>query len=146
MTALDAARRSQAGKPDARPLPKFVSRTDADPTRYYWHVRLDGVNARGHTLFDRFQGGEEVLEEVQLLVAGGHGEVVAVGGGVRPLRAERRVGEDHVELAGRRRIDGVGQVDARFDAVEEPKYVLRPTRLARSRSMAPPFVRSTNHS
>lgn len=27
-----------------RPLPKFVRRTDDDPPKYYWHVRLPNVN------------------------------------------------------------------------------------------------------
>ena len=48
--------------------------------------------------------GQDVLDEVELLVAGRDGEVVAVGGLVRALRAEGRIGEDARRNARRRRV------------------------------------------
>ena len=41
-----------------------------------------------------------MLDEVELLVGGRDREVVAVGGLVRALGAERRVGQDDVEAVG----------------------------------------------
>ena len=48
------------------------------------------------------QDGQDVLEEVELLVDVCDREVVAVGRLVRALGAERRIGEDHVEAPARR--------------------------------------------
>ena len=56
--------------------------------------------------------GEDVLDEVELLVAGLDREILAVGGLVGPLGAERRVGEDAIEALGRRGlVDRVAQRD-----------------------------------
>ena len=108
------------------------------------------------------QGRQDVLDEVQLLVAGRDGEVVAVGGLVRALGAERRVGQDHIEPVGRRGfVDRVAQNDVRLDPVKEEVHQGQParagnqvlpvvglllTRLAVSRSNAPPLVSSISHS
>ena len=65
------------------------------------------------------QDGQDVLDEVELLVARLDGEVVALGRLVRALRAEWRVGQDHVEaFASVGFVDRVAEVDVRLDAVQ----------------------------
>ncbi len=73
------------------------------------------------------QDRQDVLDEVELFVAGGDGEVVAVGGLVRPLGAEGRVGQDHVEAVGRRGlVDRVAQHDFGLQAVQEEVHQGQP--------------------
>ena len=75
------------------------------------------------------EDGEDVLDEVELLVAGLDGEIVAVGGLVRALGAEGRIGEHHVvTLAAVRLVNGVAELDVRFDAVQEEIHQRQPAR------------------
>ena len=61
-----------------------------------------------------------MLHEVELLVAGLDGEVVAVGGLVGALGAEGRIGKHHVvALTAVGLVDRVAQIDVRLDAVQE---------------------------
>jgi len=61
-----------------------------------------------------------VLDEVELLVAGLDGEVVAHGRLVGPLRAEGRVGQDAVvQFVAVGLVDGIAEVDRRLQAVQE---------------------------
>ena len=72
---------------------------------------------------------QDVLDEVELLVAGLDGEVVAVGRLVRALGAEGRIGEHHVvTLAAVRLVDGVAEVDVRLDAVQKQIHQREPAR------------------
>ena len=70
-----------------------------------------------------------VLDEVELLVARLDGEVVALGGLVRALGAEGRIGEDAVvPLAAVRLVDGVAEIDVRLDPVQEEIHQGEPAR------------------
>lgn len=65
------------------------------------------------------EDGENVLEEIELLVAGFDGEIFAVGGLVGAFGAEGGIGEDDIEAVGRWGfVDRVAQDDAGFDAME----------------------------
>lgn len=73
--------------------------------------------------------GEDVRDEVELLVARLDGEVVAVGRLVRALGAEGWIGEDVVEaVAAVRFVDGVVERDVGLDAVEEKIHQREPAR------------------
>ena len=61
----------------------------------------------------------DVLQEVELLVAGGDREVVPHRSLIRSASAERRIGEDTIETVGWRRvIDGVTQSNVRLQIVK----------------------------
>jgi hypothetical protein len=49
--AARMVRRYLAGKADAQPLPKFVTRSRRYPGRYEWHVRQPGLNAAAQTTY-----------------------------------------------------------------------------------------------
>lgn len=60
-----------------------------------------------------------MLDEVQLLVAGGDDEVIPVRRLVRAPRTERGIGEDHIiPLAGEGFIDGIAQGYLRLQPVQ----------------------------
>ena len=67
-----------------------------------------------------FQRAEDVLNEVELFVAGLDGEVVAFGHLVGALGAEGRIRQDDVEtVAAVGFVDGVAEINVRLDAVQE---------------------------
>jgi len=70
-----------------------------------------------------------VLDEVELLVAGLDGEIVAVGRLIRAFSAEGWIGEHHVvTLAAVGFVDGVAEINVRLDAVEKQIHQREPAR------------------
>ena len=64
--------------------------------------------------------GQDVLDEIELLVAGLDREVFALGRLIRAFRSEGRIGENHVvPLAAERFVDGVAEINVRLDSVQE---------------------------
>lgn len=86
-----------------------------------------GQNHRGAAA--AFQDSHHLLDEIQLLVAGVDGEVVAVRRLVGALGAERRVGKDAVvALAPVGFVDGVAEINGRLQAMEEQVHQREPAR------------------
>src|SRR5262249_56324895 len=68
----------------------------------------------------RLQDRHDVLDEVEVVVGGGDGEVGPLRGLVGALGAEGRIGQDHVvALRPRLFVNGVARADLRLQAVEE---------------------------
>ncbi len=81
----------------------------------------------------RPQDRQHVLDEVELLVRGRDREILAARRLVRPLRAERRVRQDHIEpLVRRPGVDRVAERDPRLDPVEDQVHQGEPAGRATS--------------
>ncbi|OPZ95350.1 MAG: hypothetical protein BWY71_02266 [Planctomycetes bacterium ADurb.Bin412] len=70
-----------------------------------------------------------MLDEVKLLIGGGNGEIVPRGGLPGALGAEGRIGQDQIiAIMPVRLIDGIAQMDGRFEAVQKEVHQGQPPR------------------
>src|ERR1019366_7363391 len=76
----------------------------------------------------RFQGGKNVLDEVELLVTGLHREILALGGLICTLGTKRGIGQDHViAFTAIRLVYGVPEVNLGFQVVQKEVHHCQPT-------------------